>query len=64
MKPRLTDKVRRGLWLIVARSATVMSAEEGGMEDEREDRDAVLAAVKYAMAHWQPKANEETEGDE
>jgi hypothetical protein len=55
MKPKLTNKVRRGLWLVVARSATVMSAEEGGMDDEREDRDAVLAAVKYAEAHWRPK---------
>jgi membrane-bound lytic murein transglycosylase MltF len=55
MKPKLTNKVRRGLWLIVARSATVMSAEEGGMDDEREDRDAVLAAVKYAESHWRPK---------
>lgn len=57
MKPKLTDKVRRGLWLIVARSATVFEAEEGGMDD-RQERDAVLAAAKYAEAHWQPKQNQ------
>jgi hypothetical protein len=56
MKPKLTDKVRRGLWLIVARSATVFEAEEGGMDD-RQERDAVLAAAKYAEAHWHPKKN-------
>jgi hypothetical protein len=61
MKPKLTDKVRYGLWLIVARSATVMSAEEGGMDSERQDRDAVLAAVKYAEAHWRPKKNDPDE---
>lgn len=50
MKPRLTDKVKHGLWLIVARSATVMDAECGGLD--REERDAVLAASRYAEAHW------------
>lgn len=64
MKPRMTDKVKRGLWIIVARSATVMSAEDGGMNDDREERDAVLAAAKYAAAHWQPSGNEEPEGGE
>ena len=53
MKPRLTDKVRHGLWLIVARSATVMEAEAGGME--RDERDAVLAASRYAESHWRPR---------
>lgn len=53
MKPRLTDKVKHGLWLIVARSATVMEAEAGGME--RDERDAVLAASRYAEAHWRPR---------
>jgi hypothetical protein len=38
MKPKLTDKVRRGLWLIVARSATVFEAEEGGIDDRQERR--------------------------
>ena len=53
MKPRLTDKVKHGLWLIIARSATVMEAEAGGME--KEEREAVLAASRYADAHWKPK---------
>ena len=64
MKPRLTDKVKRGLWMIVARSATVMDAEAGGLD--REERDAVLAASRYAEAHWRPRQGhtlEET-GDE
>jgi hypothetical protein len=62
MKPRLTDKVRRGLWIIVARSATVFSAERGGMNDDKEERDAVLAAAKYAEAHWRRiSTNEEGE---
>jgi hypothetical protein len=61
MKPRLTDKVRRGLWLIVARSATVFDAESGGLE--RDERDAVLAAAKYAEAHWRPDAKRD-EGEE
>lgn len=49
-KPRLTPKVKLGLWLIVARSATVMEAEEGGLD--RDEREAVLAAVKYAEGHF------------
>ncbi len=53
LKPRLTDKVKRGLWLIVARSATVMDAEEGGMD--KEEREAVLAASRYAESHWRSK---------
>lgn len=53
MKPRLTDKVKWGLWMIVARSATVMDAEAGGLD--RDERDAVLAASRYAEAHWRPR---------
>lgn len=53
MKPRLTDKVKWGLWMIVARSATVMDAEGGGLD--RDERDAVLAASRYAEAHWRPR---------
>jgi len=59
-KPKLTKSVRTGLWLIVARSATVMDAEspDGGMD--KKDMEMVLAAAKYAEAHWKPKgeANE------
>lgn len=61
MKPRLTDKVKHGLWLIVARSATVMEAEaESSKYDsmDREERAAVLAASRYAEAHWKPKEPE------
>ncbi len=42
--------MRHGLWLIVARSATVMEAEAGGLD--KEEREAVLAASRYADAHW------------
>lgn len=52
MKPRLTDKVKRGLWLIVARSATLWSAEEGASDLEPDEVAAVLAAGRYAEAHW------------
>jgi hypothetical protein len=41
------------MWMIVARSATVWSAEQGGME--KEERDLVLTALRYAMFHWAPK---------
>jgi hypothetical protein len=51
-RPRLTDKVKDGLWMIVKRSATVMSAEAGPEGWDRQDREAVLAAVRYAEAHW------------
>ena len=52
MKPRLTDKVKRGLWLIVARSGTLWAAQEGASNLEPEDEAAVLAAGRYAEAHW------------
>ncbi len=59
MKPRLTDKVNRGLWLIVAQCPTVMQAEAeltyGMKKDERE---AVLAASRYADAHWKPRESD------
>lgn len=55
-RPRLTDKVKRGLWLIVARSATLWSAEEGGPGMERDEREAILAAGRYAEAYWRDDA--------
>lgn len=58
MKPRLTDKVKQGLWLIVARSATLWSAENGGPGMEKEEREQILAAGRYADAHWKPKDEE------
>lgn len=54
MKPRLTDKVKQGLWLIVARSATLYSAEEGEPGMDKVEREAILAAGRYAEAHWKP----------
>jgi hypothetical protein len=54
--------VKHGLWLIVARSATVMQAEEGGLD--REEREAVLAASRYAEAHWRPKITVVIEGQQ
>lgn len=48
-----------GLWMIVARSATVMQAEAGGLE--RDEREAVLAASRYAEAHWGKPAESEGE---
>jgi len=52
-KPAWTRAVEQGMWMIVARSATVWSAEQGGME--KEERDLVLTALRYAMFHWAPK---------
>lgn len=63
--PRMTDKVRRGLWLIVARSPTVFAAENScrkGDAMEREEREAILAAAKYADHHWgQPRQMNESD---
>lgn len=38
--------------MIVARSATVWSAEQTAQGWDREERAAVLAAAKYAEAYW------------
>jgi hypothetical protein len=51
-KPAWTEKVERGMWLIVARSATVMAAELGDTFLGKEDTEAVLAASRYADHHW------------
>lgn len=51
-KPRLTDKVKRGLWLIIARSPTLYSAENGAPGMERDEKEAIVAAGRYADAHW------------
>jgi hypothetical protein len=40
-----------------------MEAEAGGMD--KEEREAVLAASRYADAHWQPKTQDNnTEEDQ
>jgi hypothetical protein len=51
-KPAWTKNVQQGMWLIVARSATVWTAEQGGLP--KEERDLVLTALRYAMHHWAP----------
>lgn len=51
-KPAWTEKVEKGMWLIVARSPTVMEAEEGGEGMGREERDAIISAARYADYHW------------
>jgi hypothetical protein len=61
MKPKLTDKVKRGLWMIVARSATVFDAENGGLDLDRDEKEAVLAAARYAESHWKQKPRHEEE---
>ena len=68
-KPAWTKTVQEGMWMIVARSATVWSAEQGGLE--KDERDVVLTALRYAMFHWAPKEvrekfkeNEEDNDDE
>ena len=53
--------MKHGLWLIVARSATVLDAEEGGLD--RDERDAVLAASRYAQAHWRQVIDEKMGSD-
>lgn len=40
------------MWLIVARSATVMAAELGETFLGKEDTQSVLAASRYADYHW------------
>lgn len=67
-RPRLTDKVKRGLWLIVARSATLWSAEQTAKGWDKQEREAILAAGRYAEAYWGKGAitttgNEEEEDD-
>jgi hypothetical protein len=44
--------VREGLRIIVARSATVWSAELGGDHWDKKEREAVLAASRYADHHF------------
>jgi len=58
-KPAWTDKVERGMWLIVGRSATVMAAELGDTFLGKEDTQAVLAASRYADYHWSKRGGED-----
>jgi hypothetical protein len=56
------------MWTIVARSPTVMAAE--GTTDflDKDTKEKVLAAVRYAEYHWAPagwrQKNLSEEGDE
>lgn len=52
--PYLTEKVRRGLWLIVARSPTVMDAEMSESM-EKDERESILLAAQYAEHHFNKK---------
>lgn len=52
-KPAWTEKVEQGMWIIVARSATVMAAESESNFLDKETKEKVLAAVRYAEHHWQ-----------
>ena len=61
MKPRMTEKVRRGLWLIVARSPWLFDAENGAKVIDRDEQDAILAAGRYAEAHWKTAHRAEEE---
>jgi hypothetical protein len=54
-KPAWTRKVQAGMWRIVSRSATVMAAEQPGDFLPKEEREEVLAAVRYALFHWAPE---------
>ena len=43
------------MWLIVARSPTLWSAENGGPDMEPEVKEAILSAGRYAEYHWGSK---------
>jgi hypothetical protein len=58
--PYLTNRVRRGLWLIVARSPTVMDAEMSETMD-REEREKILAAAAYAEHHFKGDDSDDVE---
>lgn len=54
-KPAWTRTVQEGAWIIVARSATVMAAEGDTDFLDKETKEKVLAAVRYAEYHWAPQ---------
>lgn len=64
IKPAWTRAVQQGMWTIVARSATVMAAE--GTTDflDKETKEKVLAAVRYAEFHWAPEGRREEADDD
>ncbi len=63
-KPAWTRMVQEGAWIIVSRSATVMAAEGTSDFLDKETKEKVLAAVRYAEFHWAPEdKREEAEDD-
>jgi hypothetical protein len=63
-KPAWTRTVMEGMWIIVARSATVMAAEGTSDFLDKETKDKVLAAVRYATHHWAPEDKREEADDD
>jgi hypothetical protein len=63
-KPAWTRTVMEGMWIIVARSATVMAAEGTSDFLDKETKDKVLAAVRYAEFHWAPEDRRENESED
>jgi len=56
---RLTAAVRWGLWIICARSATVAGAQAGAEGWERDERESVLLAMRYAIDNYKPRSDDE-----
>jgi hypothetical protein len=63
-KPAWTKLVQQGMWTIVARSATVMAAEGPTDFLDKETKERVLAAVRYATYHWAPADKREEDDDD
>jgi hypothetical protein len=63
-KPAWTKQVMEGMWIVVARSATVMAAEGTSDFLDKETKEKVLAAVRYAAHHWAPADKREEDDDE
>lgn len=58
--PYLTNRVRRGLWLIVARSPTVLDAEVSESMD-KDERESILLAAAYAEHHFKGEGSDGNE---
>jgi hypothetical protein len=52
------------MWIVVARSATVMAAEGDTDFLDKETKEKVLAAVRYAEFHWAPEGRREEADDD
>jgi hypothetical protein len=60
----MTDRVRKGLWLIIARSPSLFDADNGCRVLEKDECEAIRAAAKYAEAHWRDAHVRSEEEDE